>query len=288
VTTIPWVQWYAADFLNGVVELEVEEIGVYAVILCLIYDSGGPIKDEPGRLARRCRKRLPQLEALLDRLVALGKIERSNGLISNRRCANELQKRREKIDKARDHANVRWKKETKNLNDNNEEKMPAQSGRMLDADAYQSQTQSKKKETPLRGVKKDAPLPRRSQLPKDFELTAERKAVAARWNIPYLLVAGEFERFCSHHGSKGTVFLDWDKAWVTWCSKVMKFAETGGLFAPPTPPASAPQDSEALWASQLAVHQRGGWQIGWGPEPGEPDCRIPPAFVAKWKARKAA
>src|ERR671921_1194460 len=60
-------------------------------------------------------------------------------------------------------------------------------------------------------------------------------------------------------------------------------AVTGGTHAHPhwvTP--------DDLWRDRLAVlADQGAWLASWGPRPGEPDCRVPPALLPETQARRA-
>jgi hypothetical protein len=43
-----------------------------------------------------------------------------------------------------------------------------------------------------------------------------------------------------------------------------------------------------LWRDRLAVlADQGAWLASWGPRPGEPDCRVPPALLPETQARRA-
>jgi hypothetical protein len=54
-------------------------------------------------------------------------------------------------------------------------------------------------------------------------------------------------------------------------------AVTGGT--PAQPHWVSPDD---LWRDRLAVlAEQGAWLATWGPRPGEPDCRVPPALLGK-------
>jgi hypothetical protein len=59
-------------------------------------------------------------------------------------------------------------------------------------------------------------------------------------------------------------------------------AVTGGTQAHPhwvTP--------DDLWRDRLAVlAEQGAWLAAWGPRPGEPDCRVPPALLPESRTRR--
>src|SRR3954470_17732199 len=59
-------------------------------------------------------------------------------------------------------------------------------------------------------------------------------------------------------------------------------AVTGGTQAQPhwvTP--------DDLWRDRLAVlADQGAWLAAWGPRPGEPDCRVPPALLPESRTRR--
>ena len=59
-------------------------------------------------------------------------------------------------------------------------------------------------------------------------------------------------------------------------------AITGGT--PAHPHWVTPDD---LWRDRLAVlADQGGWLAAWGPRPGEPDCRVPPALLPESRTRR--
>src|SRR3546814_5348741 len=106
----PYIKWWTSDFLNGVIDLTAEEIGVYAVLLALIADRGGPVTDDPQWLARRCGTTTRGFNRIRDRLMDAGKIERRNGLLGNRRMLAEVTERDKKSKQATDAARSRWTK----------------------------------------------------------------------------------------------------------------------------------------------------------------------------------
>src|SRR5688572_25051067 len=57
-------------------------------------------------------------------------------------------------------------------------------------------------------------------------------------------------------------------------------AVTGGTQAHPHTP-------DDLWRDRLAVlADQGAWLASWGPRPGEPDCRVPPALLPESQKRR--
>jgi hypothetical protein len=59
-------------------------------------------------------------------------------------------------------------------------------------------------------------------------------------------------------------------------------AVTGGT--PAHPHWVTPDD---LWRDRLAVlAEQGAWLSGWGPRPGEPGCRVPPALLPETQTRR--
>ena len=45
--------------------------------------------------------------------------------------------------------------------------------------------------------------------------------------------------------------------------------------------------SDDLWRDRLAVlADQGAWLAAWGPRPGEPGCRVPPALLSETQARR--
>ena len=59
-------------------------------------------------------------------------------------------------------------------------------------------------------------------------------------------------------------------------------AVTGGT--PAHPHWVTPND---LWRDRLAVlADQGAWLAGWGPRPGEPGCRVPPALLPESQTRR--
>jgi uncharacterized protein YdaU (DUF1376 family) len=108
MSAAPYIKFFTSDFLTGIADLSADEIGVYTVVLALIWDRGTPIPDDPAWLARRAGTSTRRFNQIKNRLCDLGKLEVRNGLIGNRRALSEVAKRDGKSDQARAAALARW------------------------------------------------------------------------------------------------------------------------------------------------------------------------------------
>jgi uncharacterized protein YdaU (DUF1376 family) len=90
---IPYFNFYPADFMNGVRGMTAQEVGVYTMLLCRMYEESSPVQRNDLRLSTYCGMRESTFSKTLDRLIALGKIlDRPEGLI-NPRAETEISKR---------------------------------------------------------------------------------------------------------------------------------------------------------------------------------------------------
>lgn len=85
-----WYKRCGADFIHGTMMLTLEEKGAYSLCLDLIYDRGAPIPDDARWLAGVCGVSIRKWNAIRERLISLGKIVVSDGLISNFRADFEI------------------------------------------------------------------------------------------------------------------------------------------------------------------------------------------------------
>jgi uncharacterized protein YdaU (DUF1376 family) len=93
MSRIPYFNFYPADFMNGVRGLTAQEVGVYTMILCRIYEESGPVEYHVRRLATYCGMREATFASVVEKLVDLDKLQLIDGCLSNRRADGEIQKR---------------------------------------------------------------------------------------------------------------------------------------------------------------------------------------------------
>jgi hypothetical protein len=97
MTDVCHVDFYGRDWLAGTIELTLEQRGMLATAEALIYSRGGPVTRE--HLHRACGVHGRTFNAILGRLLALGKLVESDGKIFQNRAEKELKKARNRLEK---------------------------------------------------------------------------------------------------------------------------------------------------------------------------------------------
>ena len=92
--------FYPADFMTGVRGLSPQEVGIYMMLLCRIYEEGGPVEADTARLAAYCGTRPTWFQKALTRLVEMGKIKTNGTSLWNDRALSELAERGRKLEVA--------------------------------------------------------------------------------------------------------------------------------------------------------------------------------------------
>lgn len=94
---IPYFDFYPTDFMHGVRGLTAQEVGIYTMILCRIYEENGPVEYHQARLSTYCGTSQATLEKVFARLVDLGKLDLSDGMVGNGRALKEIASRETRI-----------------------------------------------------------------------------------------------------------------------------------------------------------------------------------------------
>ena len=94
---IPYFDFYPSDFMHGVRGLSAQEVGVYTMMLCRIYEENGPVEYHVMRLATYCGMREATFVKTVEKLIELGKLELVDGMISNHRAEAEISSRAHKL-----------------------------------------------------------------------------------------------------------------------------------------------------------------------------------------------
>lgn len=92
------VDWYADNWLGGVVLLSAEERGIYDTMINLIYQTNTSLEDDDVAMAHACNCGRAAYRRAKKRLLELDKIECREGRIFQAKCAKELTRASDRID----------------------------------------------------------------------------------------------------------------------------------------------------------------------------------------------
>lgn len=102
-----YAPWNLRDFLQGVRGLKPDQIGLYAIILNLLYDTMGQLKDDEGFISGHCKCEVRYYRKLRQSLIDAGKIYEADGYLYNNRAMAEIAKFCETARKKREAALAR-------------------------------------------------------------------------------------------------------------------------------------------------------------------------------------
>lgn len=97
---LPYFNFYPSKFMTGIRGLTPAEVGVYTMLLCRIYEKGGPIEDDADVLSAWCGMRPDHFTKALGRLVRLKKFTLKDGILSNDRAQEEIEVRAKVVEVA--------------------------------------------------------------------------------------------------------------------------------------------------------------------------------------------
>ncbi len=95
----PWFKLYPSDFMNGVRGLTPQQVGLYTMLLCKMYEEASDIEYHQLKLATYCNMRPTSFQKTFDQLVELGKISVEDGMVKNSRAEKEISDRADKLKK---------------------------------------------------------------------------------------------------------------------------------------------------------------------------------------------
>lgn len=127
-------------------------------------------------------------------------------------------------------------------------------------------TQTQDQSPPPRSKPRSGTAKRAVQMPDGFGLDDGRRNYAINKGIPPAMIDEMFEHFANHHASKGSRFVDWNRAWMTWVQNSRRWGQgpsgaAGSRGGPPgRPPMSAAAERQAAlddFARELAGEASG-------------------------------
>lgn len=279
----PWVRWSYGDFLNGVVGLDAATIGVYTVIINMIYDNGGPLRSDDHmmrKIARRVAMRYDHFTKVIETLIREEKLVVADGVISNARAERELGSRADKVAKLVSNLKVGKSVQPKNGNHfsatNGQMGTEKQAKNGIDKTDYTDKTDRKKPAIPVK--QKNARIDPRRKL-SDQNVVFARSRGLTRREIDHEWMA--FVRYYAglNDQAKNARSPDWDVVWESWCLR--KAAELGREplvdSDHPAEPVTIPRE---VWMNSIEIYRSTGqWHPDLGPPPDKPGYRGPPDLV---------
>jgi uncharacterized protein YdaU (DUF1376 family) len=104
--SLPYYKRFPRDFLDGTIGLCLETKGAYAIVLDLIYMRDGRLSDDARYIAGQLGCSVRKWTAIRKELLEAGKIQCSNGIISNFRADYLTEESRKYQDKQREIAGL--------------------------------------------------------------------------------------------------------------------------------------------------------------------------------------
>lgn len=146
---LPFIRWYASDFLAGTRGMKASEVGIYTILLNLMYEQCKPLPIDIDYLSGQCGCRKQVFIKALEKLKLHDKIIIKDDGLWNERVHKEFTFRAKKSFIATQNANERWKKPNK-INGNS---MQTHTGCNAKEMLYQKPEAIDKKE--VKNIKKD-------------------------------------------------------------------------------------------------------------------------------------
>lgn len=87
-----YAQWHIKDYLGGIRELKPDQVGIYSIILSLLYGEMGRLRDDDKFIAAHCNCEIRYYRRIKEVLLATNKIFEADGYLYNNRAMAEIAK----------------------------------------------------------------------------------------------------------------------------------------------------------------------------------------------------
>lgn len=207
---MPWVRFFASDWLAGTRGMSAAETGVYITLIATMYERQEPIPEDHARLARLCGASNSAFKKALDILIDDEKIIRTDAGLWNERVQKERVYLSEKSEVGLQAANARWGKKD---NENNDEIMQTQCGRNANAMPFQKPDIKIENNSNELSKKKDK---NGTRLPADFYPDREWSAQQGFSNSELRDQFARFQDYWNSLSGAKAVKKDWQATWRNW------------------------------------------------------------------------
>jgi len=230
INKLPFIRWYASDFLAGTRGMKASEVGIYTILLNLMYEQCEPLPLDIDYLSSQCGCRKPAFLKSLEKLKSRNKIILVDGCLWNERVQKEFTFRAKKSQIATQNINERWKKHNKingdeiqTYNSGNTEKILYQKPETINhKDIKDIDKSISKKPLAKKGCRIDEKFKDGDQIPDDYLAAATKKGLGRE------RACSEFERFINYWtAASGSYAIKRD--WLaTWRNRVSIVVERDG------------------------------------------------------------
>jgi uncharacterized protein YdaU (DUF1376 family) len=236
----PWFKFFTRDFRDGVRRMTSEQIGVYVMVLSLMYERpSGKLPDQDRDICNEANLSLRVWRRVRGELLSLGKLAVEDGFLVNSRVSQEvsfaevLRKKRQSFGQT---GGLISGKSRRKANENNTE--PEANASLLlhpETQRHRDTEQIDKSICERAGARKpkskSARIATDSTLPAALTLAMLEAATARGLEAS---APAEFAKWRDYHLSRGTKIADHEASFRTWLGNVIAFRR------PITPSASRP------------------------------------------------
>lgn len=261
---LPYYKAYPRDFIEGTIGMSFELKCAYRVVLDLIYMQSGKLPDDARYISGLLGCSIRKWNSIRSELISRGKIQASNGFISNYRADKELETLRKlsaKQSENRSRPNKNKKlKSPPIIHTEPDTETPISPSKGKRAPGYSDRFEAWWKSYPR---KLNASKAKAS---KAFERLSEADRQLAEQSLPAFrkAMAGTEERFIPHP--------------TTWLNE-RRFETVG---------AGKVEEGPDRWRVRLeAWAMRGTWSEKWGPDPNSPACKAPADLIRQAREQAA-
>lgn len=213
---MPWVRFFASDWLAGTRGMSAAETGVYITLIATMYERQEPIPEDITRLARLCGASNSSFKKIIELLINDEKIIRVDGGLWNERVEKERVYLSEKSEVGSRAAKARWGKKH---NENNGQNMPTQCEGNANAMPFQKpDTRVVKELTTF--VPKTAK--KGCRIPEDFRPDLEWSQAQGLSNSELKFEFEQFKDFWKAKSGEKASKLDWQATWRSWIRNSQK------------------------------------------------------------------
>lgn len=206
---LDWFACYPEKWLGALAAMKPDEGLVYVIICLRIYEKRGPIIDSNEALGRRTGYRPSHVAKIIDRLIELGKLKRTDeGGLMNPFAEREIAEGAE-IALASAKKLSRAGKKSAEKRQQNQSQPPTQLQLQV--------TEEEEKKVVVRFAH-PVRFPEDWIAPNEEALSFGRKK---GW--PDLVIEDQFQKFRLHYSAKGTKWERWDLVWCRWVITEIKW-----------------------------------------------------------------